>query len=193
MRTVDATLAALQAIVGGPLQSSRLAYRISNDQWSFIDCEDLVGVCNEHGRLEKQPANRWGFFGTFFVARRGYGAYQSLTMRDREAIEAFLAKGQQRPVSAFYADPESPLIPVVRRALESMPQARGLLCIVFDPPSEAIATTKLLFLASEGHMLSTDLLVTALRRHADMLEAEVAARAAGAQSDSRGGGGRAGE
>jgi hypothetical protein len=82
LREIDDSLEALQKVVGGYIEHVTLAPR-------------LAAICNEHGKLDGLPANRWGFVGTFFMTRHVGENYVSLTEEDHKIIGSFVSENRR--------------------------------------------------------------------------------------------------
>jgi len=73
MRSIDDSLEAMQAVVGGYIEQVVFAH-------------GLVIICNEEGKLHGLPPNRWGLLGTFFVVRQEGAEYASLNEADKALV-----------------------------------------------------------------------------------------------------------
>jgi len=81
-RSIDDSLEAMQAVVGGYIEQVGLAFGPLAQGLPAV----LVVICNEDGRPHGLPLNRWGLLGTFFVVRQKGTEYVSLTEADRSLI-----------------------------------------------------------------------------------------------------------
>jgi hypothetical protein len=81
-RTIDDSLDSMQSVVGGYIEHVPVMNPATG-----VAFKGLVIVCNEEGRLKKLPTNRWGFVGSFVVARTSGKAYASLNENDLKIIQ----------------------------------------------------------------------------------------------------------